>query len=829
MSNGYFLADTNSLVYTYRAGGPELLDQYVNIADGQKRSFAITRIVWNEIDDGPLKRELLEYIADRNITILPTPLTEQLVESGKISPTSAGEISMLEIASRESELGRATRIWADDKYFDSDQIMRKHPDAHRTMSAALLDEAYDQRFIDAADHQRFRAGYLAQPVFIDSERLRSFRYDFSSPEIEGPHGARTAPGMGRALGATAGGLGAAMTLADAAESGQRVASLYDMGNATGARSELIHFTARNVGAWGGAALGIGAGAAVSSPSGPGTIIGGLVGGAVGFVGGQTLADVLDYRTVYRQEDEQGKAWSFDPAAPARGWHREETVDTFAASGRPIEEQQRAVATGELASQLDRKATTASLELMLARPPVPREPYTLAAGPGDATSIPASAWHRDPGSGQWQRNVYEWQDDGTDLGRQILRETIVADPTRAAQLEAQSQAILRENVHLAPAAMAARYELAYHDNGWSRHGALPESAAHALRDDGRLIGSDGAEYRRQGDGHWQRSALFGFSSTDATPTMQHELDATRALLREGLVAHRELLAQRPLPEPPDFEANLASMAASVYASHGIGTSPEALQDMGRALAVDHRARGLEGPLMLQLQRDPATHAYSADSPMGVYTRSADGDMALRFTLTPDEARQLLSSPDPQHMPLDSPSPPRASSQDSPQTHDSPVATPTIHAPAAPRPYADPRDPGHPDHRLYTQIERGVAGIDADRGRTFDATSERLAMSAFHDVKVAGITSADHIAINRTGKPQPDGTQVPGGTLLFVVQGQDASDPAARRAVTDVAQAVERPVEQSLQRADALAQQQAQAVAQQRNQPTQDEANRAPRMM
>jgi hypothetical protein len=141
--------------------------------------------------------------------------------------------------------------------------------------------------------------------------------------------------------------------------------------------------------------------------------------------------------------------------------------------------------------------------------------------------------------------------------------------------------------------------------------------------------------------------------------------------------------------------------------------------------------------------------------------------------------------------------------------------------------DPRDPGHPDHRLYAQIERGVAGIDADRGRTFDATSERLAMSAFHDAKAAGITSADHVAINRTGTPQPDGTQVAGGTLLFVVQGHDASDPAVRRAVTDVAQAVERPVEQSLQRADALAQQ-AQALAQQRNQPVQDEANRAPRM-
>jgi hypothetical protein len=56
-----------------------------------------------------------------------------------------------------------------------------------------------------------------------------------------------------------------------------------------------------------------------------------------------------------------------------------------------------------------------------------------------------------------------------------------------------------------------------------------------------------------------------------------------------------------------------------------------------------------------------------------------------------------------------------------------------------------------------------------------------------------------------------------------------DPAARRTVTDVAQAVERPVEQSLQRADALAQQQAQALAQVPNQPVQDEANRASRMV
>lgn len=156
-----------------------------------------------------------------------------------------------------------------------------------------------------------------------------------------------------------------------------------------------------------------------------------------------------------------------------------------------------------------------------------------------------------------------------------------------------------------------------------------------------------------------------------------------------------------------------------------------------------------------------------------------------------------------------------------------------SPAAPAPaplsLADPRDPIHTDHRLYKQIEAGVARIDAEKGRVFDQSSERLMMCTFCDTKAAGITSADHIAINETGKRQQDGSQVAAGTLLFVVQGQDPSDPAARRSVTDVAQAVERPVEQSLQKVDAYTQQQTQLLAQQQNQPAQEESVRAQRIV
>lgn len=41
MSNRYFLADTNSLVYAYRAGGAKLLDTYLDATEEQDRKFVI--------------------------------------------------------------------------------------------------------------------------------------------------------------------------------------------------------------------------------------------------------------------------------------------------------------------------------------------------------------------------------------------------------------------------------------------------------------------------------------------------------------------------------------------------------------------------------------------------------------------------------------------------------------------------------------------------------------------------------------------------------------------------------------------------------------------
>jgi hypothetical protein len=154
----------------------------------------------------------------------------------------------------------------------------------------------------------------------------------------------------------------------------------------------------------------------------------------------------------------------------------------------------------------------------------------------------------------------------------------------------------------------------------------------------------------------------------------------------------------------------------------------------------------------------------------------------------------------------------------QQQDAPEPSTSVPAPTQ---LPDPRSTDHPNHSLYTQIKTGVVGIDTEKGRPFDELSERLAMGGFYDAKAARITSADTIAINDTGKPQKDGTQRAAGTLLFVLQGPDPFDPAAPRSITNVKDAIERPVEQWLQKIDTLTQQQTQQLALQPKLPTQDD--------
>lgn len=122
--------------------------------------------------------------------------------------------------------------------------------------------------------------------------------------------------------------------------------------------------------------------------------------------------------------------------------------------------------------------------------------------------------------------------------------------------------------------------------------------------------------------------------------------------------------------------------------------------------------------------------------------------------------------------------------------------------APRPTPD--QTGHPDHAMYQQIRAGVAAIDAQHGRSFDDTSERLTASLLPLAKENGLSRVDHVVLSQQG------TEAKPGEYVFVVQGA-LDNPAHLRAHTATAEAVQTPVDASFQRVQAA---DAQSVARER---------------
>jgi hypothetical protein len=86
---------------------------------------------------------------------------------------------------------------------------------------------------------------------------------------------------------------------------------------------------------------------------------------------------------------------------------------------------------------------------------------------------------------------------------------------------------------------------------------------------------------------------------------------------------------------------------------------------------------------------------------------------------------------------------------------------------------------------------VAALDAQHGRPFDQTSERLAASLTVLAREQGLQQVDHVLVSNATANQPAGHNI------FVVQG-DPANPAHLRAMMPTAVAAQTPVEQSMQK-------------------------------
>lgn len=111
---------------------------------------------------------------------------------------------------------------------------------------------------------------------------------------------------------------------------------------------------------------------------------------------------------------------------------------------------------------------------------------------------------------------------------------------------------------------------------------------------------------------------------------------------------------------------------------------------------------------------------------------------------------------------------------------------------------PTQPGHPDYPLYTQIREGVAALDAQHGRSFDAISERMSASLLTLAKENGIQHADNVLLSKATANNA------AGHTVFLVQGA-LDSPTQVRASMPTMQAVQTPVEQSLQAYEGASQQ------------------------
>ena len=94
-------------------------------------------------------------------------------------------------------------------------------------------------------------------------------------------------------------------------------------------------------------------------------------------------------------------------------------------------------------------------------------------------------------------------------------------------------------------------------------------------------------------------------------------------------------------------------------------------------------------------------------------------------------------------------------------------------------------------LHDQVRQGVAALDAQHGRPFDQTSERLTASLTVLAREQGLQQVDHVLVSNATAQQPAGHNV------FVVQG-DPANPAHLRAMIPTAVAAQTPVEQSMQK-------------------------------
>ncbi|WP_449424753.1 XVIPCD domain-containing protein, partial [Rhodanobacter lindaniclasticus] len=177
------------------------------------------------------------------------------------------------------------------------------------------------------------------------------------------------------------------------------------------------------------------------------------------------------------------------------------------------------------------ANNTAVELALAHPATPRDPYIQPATAQDTPSRLPAPWQRDAVSAAWSRTV---TDAVLEHGlKRTHGET--ATPSRAAALDAAAHATLAANLAHSRRGIAAHYQAIYAQRDWQQLGPLPGAVTDALHAPTNTLGaSDGHTYIRDTQGRWSTPGrLWGRNLAEGN--LRAELDATAQLIATTFAA------------------------------------------------------------------------------------------------------------------------------------------------------------------------------------------------------------------------------------------------------------------------------------------------------
>ncbi len=536
---------------------------------------------------------------------------------------------MLEIAAQEHAAGRSTRIWADDKYFISPQIMRNAPGAEPITSAELLNQAYENYDINTTAYQAYRAGYEAQAVFerLPNSRLNTFRPDnLSMPEADnGPREPRL-PDLNRA-GTIAGlaGLGGAAAALDARDLGQRLGTAYAQDNPVAVRSEATQFIARGAG---GAAAGF-TPAAMSVSGGPAL--------ALAMADGYLLAEAyergaqfVDRNRIVFQTDRDNVAWEFT----GKQWIRDDLCADLRDDDIDKTQRQTFSALPDKARELSYLASIEAVSQAIGKTE-PRHPFTLPASANDAPSTAPSPWQYQAHSEQWTRTRYQ-EIDPTDprLPDQAVPE--IANAKRAAELDREALQIIDRNIIEGPANLAAQYQIGHKRSGFDTAGEVPAVVKTALNPD-TLEASNGRQYWRDAQGQWSHDGEI------ARGNLALELNVTRERLMPSLEQYHVRLAETPAWQPPTPQQQDRTMLHQAYVDKGVDPTikPEQFEASYLAVQRSREATGVTAETTSLVLGHNANGTFTFDSPIQHLRQDPGNEVQIAAITSPNDIALALS--------------------------------------------------------------------------------------------------------------------------------------------------------------------------------------------